>query len=103
MMSKTLIAAGLLGLSLAAQPVLAQEQTVQTSRTVSLAGLELASADGQAQLDARLRRAARAVCDTGNAVGTLGEQLEAHRCYRAALQSARTSLAMAHARTLAAR
>ena len=101
MIAKTLIAVGLLGLS--AVPALAQDDVITTSRAVSLAGLDLATSAGQAGLDARLRHAARAVCNPGAGTATLAEKAEASRCFRTALRSARTEMALRvqHNRALA--
>lgn len=104
MFTKTLIAAGLVGLVLSAQPAAAQPTSVLAAtnsaeaaqvqhRLVSFADLDMATAEGQAGLDARLRRAAAAVCEANYGPHPLSEVMEARRCYRTALQSARTTIA----------
>jgi UrcA family protein len=99
MFTKTLIAAGLVGLALTAQPAAAQlasssaEAVEVQHRTVNYADLDMATPEGQARLDARLRRAAAAVCESNYGPHPLSEAMEARRCYRTALQSARTTLA----------
>ena len=102
MLKNTLIAAGLAGLVLAAQPALAQsvdrnapansEMTVQ-HRLVHYTDLDLSTADGQSKFDARLRRAASAVCEANYGPHPLSETLEARRCYRNALQAAQRMMA----------
>jgi UrcA family protein len=102
MLKNTLIAAGLASLVLAAQPALAQsfdrsapagsEMTVQ-HRQVQYADLDLSTAAGQAKFDARLRRAASAVCEANYGPHPLSEALEARRCYRNALQAAQRMMA----------
>ena len=102
MLKNTLIAAGLASLVLAAQPALAQsidrsapassEMTVQ-HRLVRYADLDLSTAGGQSKFDARLRRAASAVCEANYGPHPLSEALEARRCYRNALQAAQRMMA----------
>lgn len=97
MISKTLIAAGLLGLSVAAQPAFAQE-----TREVAYGDLDLASPKGHATLQSRLRAAARDVCAMGTGRVTLKEQMASQQCYRLAMKSANeryASVRMASART----
>ena len=103
MFTKTLIAAGLVGLVLSAQPAAAQPTAVQAAtsadaarvqhRLVDFADLDMATTEGQARLDARLRRAAAAVCEANTGPHPLSEAMEARRCYRDALLSARTTMA----------
>ena len=109
MFTKTLIAAGLVGLALSAQPAAAQPFAAQPAavlaatnsadaamvqhRMVNFADLNMATPEGQARLDARLRRAAAAVCEANYGPHSLSETMEARRCYRTALQSARTTMA----------
>jgi hypothetical protein len=101
MLKTSLIAAGLAGLALCAQPAAARsladapasaELTVQ-HRLVPYADLDLTTAQGQARLDARLRRAASAVCATNTGPHPLSETMAARRCYREALQSAQRTMA----------
>ena len=105
MFTKTILSAGIAaGLMLSAQPAAAQSATAQAAnsvpantvaaqRLVHYSDLDLASAKGQATLAARLRKAARAVCDTSYGVHPLNEVMEARRCYRSALQSAQRQVA----------
>jgi UrcA family protein len=106
MFTKSLITAGLLGLAIFAQPALAQPALAQpdavqsdasqaAQQLVHFADLDLTSPAGQAKLDARLRRAAAAVCEAGAGPRPLNEVLEARRCYRTALQSAQRAMASA--------
>ncbi|KUR72415.1 hypothetical protein AQZ52_03920 [Novosphingobium fuchskuhlense] len=100
MLKTSLIAAGLAGLVLAAQPALAHPaeapanpELIVAHRLVSYADLDLATAAGQARFDARLRRAASAVCENNAGPHPLAEAMEARRCYRDALQSAQQMMA----------
>lgn len=97
MFKNALIATGLVGLVFAAQPALAQSAAnpdlVVTHRTVQFADLDLSTTAGQSKLDARLRRAAAAVCENNAGPHPLSEAMEARRCYRNALQSAQRAMA----------
>lgn len=102
MFKMSLIAAGLAGLVLSAQPALAQSAMGSTSarpemlvqhRLVHYADLDLSTAAGQAKLDSRLRRAATAVCEANYGPHPINEAMEARRCYRSALQSAQRTMA----------
>lgn len=120
MLTKTLLSAGIAaGLMLSAQPAAAHSAPAQAAnamaanpvaanpvaanpmaanpmaaqRLVHYDDLDLASAKGRAILAARLRHAARAVCDTSYGVHPLIEVMEARRCYRSALQSAQREVA----------
>lgn len=73
-----------------AQPVALETQ----SKVVSFSDLDLASAQGQAQLDARLRRAAVAVCEVNTGRETLAEMRVEKRCFNDAIKAARASYAM---------
>ncbi|MCH7627885.1 MULTISPECIES: UrcA family protein [Novosphingobium] len=64
------------------------------SKVVSLSGLDLSTAEGQAQLDGRLRRAAGAVCDVNTGPHPLSERSYERRCFNDALKAARASYAM---------
>ena len=101
MFKNALIAAGLAGLVFAAQPALAQSshepaassEVLVQHRLVNYADLDLSSAAGKATFDARLRRAASAVCEANAGPHPLAESMEARRCYRNALQSAQRTMA----------
>lgn len=99
MFKNTLIATGLAGLVLAAQPAFAQNaaspnpDVVVSHRMVQYADLDLSTAQGQSKLDGRLRRAAAAVCDASYGPHPLSESMETRRCYRNALQSAQRAMA----------
>lgn len=84
MIRNSMIAASLLGLALSAsQPAFAG------TRTVHYADLDLATQAGQAKLDARLKTAAKAVCDL-NRKDTSAAEAEAGRaCFAKALADAR--------------
>lgn len=93
MTRKTMIAASLFAPAalFAAQPAMAQVRT----QAVAYNDLDLATSEGQAQLDARLRRAASNVCSATVGVHPLAEEMSARRCYAKALSSARASYAVA--------
>jgi UrcA family protein len=97
MFKNALIATGLVGLVFAAQPAFAQTAAnpdlVVQQRMVQYADLDLSTAAGQSKLDARLRRAAAAVCDASYGPHPLSEAMEARRCYRNAVQSAQRAMA----------
>lgn len=97
MFKNALIATGLAGLVFAAQPAFAQSAAnpdyVVTHRMVHFADLDLSTPDGQAKLDARLRRAAAAVCESNAGPHPLAEAMESRRCYRNAVQSAQRAMA----------
>ncbi|MBB3034464.1 UrcA family protein [Alteriqipengyuania lutimaris] len=70
-----------LGLALPAVPAAAQSQSVQ----VDYADLNLATPEGQAQLDRRIDKAAREVCGTDRAVtGTRLKNPAAMKCLKSA-------------------
>ena len=99
MFTKSLITAGLVGLAFCTQPAAAQTagfdaQAAQPAqRLVHFSDLDLSSTQGQASLEARLRRAANAVCTANYGPHPLSEAMEARRCYRNALQSAHRQVA----------
>lgn len=107
MFKNALIATGLVGLVLAAQPAFAQPASAQSDaaspaanpdmvvrhRMVQYADLDLATAQGQAKFDARLRHAAASVCEANYGPHPLSEAMEARRCYRNAIQSAQRAMA----------
>ena len=82
--------------SIATTAAFAQPLALETrSKVVTYSDLDLASAEGQAQLDARLRRAAGAVCDLASGPHPLAETVNEQRCFNDALKAARASYAMA--------
>ena len=85
-MSHALIAAGLAALSIA-QPATA------STRTVSYADLDLSTAHGRVALDARVRSAARQVCEVGAANVSLAEQTADRACMARAVSSAQQQFA----------
>ena len=87
-----------------ATPSLAQSQldVRAVSSTVSYADLNLASAGGRATLERRVRGAANLLCQP-NIAGVTGERVLRHRCYVAAVESARPQIDAAVARRLEAR
>ena len=100
MLTKTILSAWIAaGLMLSAQTAEAQSAPAQAANTlaaqrlVHYADLDLTSAKGQATLAARLRSAARAVCDTSYGAHSLNEVMGSRRCYRSALQSAQREAA----------
>ena len=106
MFKNALIAAGLAGLVFAAQPAFANSaapgeyasDVVDKNRLVQFGDLDLSTVAGQAKLDARLRRAASAVCDATHGPRPLAETMEARRCYRNAVQAAQREMADRSAR-----
>ncbi|WP_225205219.1 UrcA family protein [Novosphingobium huizhouense] len=74
-----------------AQPVALEAR----SKVVNYGDLDLNTAQGQALLEARLRRAANAVCDITGGPQPLAETLNEQRCFNDALSAARASYAMA--------
>lgn len=107
MLKTALIATGLAGLVFAAQPAFAQSAFAQPAfaksaanpemqvehRLVHFADLDLSTAAGRSKFDARLRRAASAVCETNVGPHPLSEAMNARRCYRQAIQSAQRAMA----------
>ena len=85
-MTHVLIAAGLAALSIA-HPANA------STRTVSYADLDLSTAHGRAALDARVRGAARQVCEIGTDQVALAEQTAARACVAHAVSSAQQQFA----------
>ena len=73
-----------------AAPTLARAETV----TISTAGIDLASVEGQRQLDHRIQYAARAVCGVNEvSTGTRLHSPDAGKCYSQALRDARARFA----------
>lgn len=98
MLNKTLIAAGLAGLALSAsQPAFAG------TRVVGYADLDLSTKEGQAQLDARLRTAARQVCDLDRTDLAQIEYEWARQCFTKSLANARRAKDDLRPRTVMAR
>lgn len=73
------------------------------SKVVNIDDLDLATVEGQAKLDARLRRAAGAVCDIATGPHSLADRSLEMRCFNDALASARESYAMARSRPVMSR
>jgi len=65
--------------------------------------LDLASAQGQSKLDARLRQAARKVCSVSYGAHPLSDDVSSRKCYGHALNSARQTLASAQYRKVMSR
>jgi UrcA family protein len=87
-------AAAFAGLAFAAQPAFATEGTfTPVSKEVRFGDLDLSTPQGQSALDARLRRAASDVCAVNMGTHPLAEEIQARRCYRKALDSARRNYA----------
>lgn len=84
MFAKTLLSAGLLGLALSAsQPAFAG------TRLVGYADLDLNTKEGQAQLNSRLRMAAKDVCGLSQRDLPSSEWEAARQCYVKAYSDAR--------------
>ncbi|HQS68444.1 MULTISPECIES: UrcA family protein [unclassified Novosphingobium] len=90
MLKKTLLATGLLGLALSAsQPAFAK------TRVVSYADLDLATKQGQAELNKRLSKAAKHVCGLDKPDYNSAEFEAAQQCFHksyAQAKKARTGL-----------
>lgn len=87
------LATAAIGLAVTATPALAENEVVKTTR-VSVAGLDLATPEGQRMLDSRVRAAAREVCDIGEvSTGSRIKSVSARICYRKALVSAKRQVA----------
>ena len=91
---KTLaIATASLGLVFTASPALAGPAELPTQH-VSIAGLDLATPEGQRMLDQRINRAAREVCQVDNIpTGTLIRSQAAQECLTKARASAQQQVA----------
>ena len=85
-MTHALIAAGLAALAFA-NPAHAD------TRKVSYADLDLSTAQGRSVLDARVRSAARQVCEIGNDEVSLTDRLAAKTCFAKAVSSAEQQFA----------
>lgn len=92
-MKSLTIATAALGLIMTASPALADEQGPAT-HNVSIAGLDLNSAEGQRMLEQRIDRAAREVCRVDHIVtGTRIPNYAARECAAKARASARQQVA----------
>lgn len=86
------LAAATAGLALTASPAFAGDDVSKTY--VSLAGLDLATPEGQAMLDKRVDVAARKACQADRiSTGTRLRNLEARDCYKKAKASAQRQVA----------
>lgn len=87
-----------------ATPSVAQDQIAVRAVTseVSYADLNLASADGRASLEQRVRGAAAQLCQP-NIAGVTAERVLRQRCYVAAIEGARPQIDAAVTRRLEAR
>ena len=98
MIRKSLIAASLFGLALSAsQPAFAG------TRSVGYADLDLSTDAGNAKLDARLKSAARTVCDFNRKFATAADYAISRRCFIEAYANARRAKSTIQQTTLAAR
>lgn len=81
----SLVAASLV---LSASPAFAREMHV------AYRDLDLSRVEGQAALDTRVRSAARVVCGYGTSdMRSMSSRTDKQRCYRAAIERARTNIA----------
>lgn len=97
MFAKTLFSAGLLGLALAAsQPASAG------TRSVVYSDLDLTTKHGEAQLNARLRQAAKDICGLNKADLPTSEWESARDCFARSMADARRAKAEVKATALAA-
>lgn len=113
MFAKTLLAAALATVAVAtpafartAEPVTVIDSAgaLETTATrVAFTDLDLASPAGQAEMDARLRRAARKVCGSSFGAHPLSEEVNTRKCYAHALDTARQTLASAEYRKVMSR
>lgn len=95
MMKTFALAAVTLGLAVTATPAFAGPQETE-SRSVSLAGLDLSTAEGQEILDKRIDAAARSICKVDQVrTGTRTKSLSAISCYNKAMASAKQQVAVA--------
>ena len=87
------LATAALGLAITATPALAGDATVK-STTVSAAGLDLSTTEGQKMLDRRVEAAAREVCNIETvSTGSRIKSLNARSCYRKAVAGAKRQIA----------
>ncbi len=98
MIRKSMIAAGLFGLALSAsQPAFAG------TRMVGYADLDLTSEAGNATLDARLKSAAKAVCDLNRKDASAADVESGRQCFAKAYADARRAKSNIKQTALAAR
>ncbi|WP_205525262.1 UrcA family protein [Novosphingobium sp. THN1] len=98
MFAKTLFSAGLLGLALSAsQPAFAG------TRLVGYSDLDLTTKQGEAQLNARLRHAAKDICGLNKADLPTSEWEAARDCFARSMADARRAKAEVKATALAAK
>jgi UrcA family protein len=92
-MKNLVFATAALGLALTGAPAFAEDAEVKTT-TVSSAGLDLSTPEGQRILDKRVEAAARNVCDI-RTVSTESriKSVSARSCYNKALASAKSQVA----------
>ena len=89
------LAASITSLTAAAPPTYAQQITVEAPAVqVAYGDLKVGTAAGRATLEARVRGAARALCEPA-ASGTLGERQARHACYHQALNATLPQLELA--------
>ena len=89
------LAAAAIGLAVTAAPAMAETEQVQTT-TVSVAGLDLSTVEGQKMLERRIKSAARKVCDAEmQQTGSRIRSAETKACYREALASVQKQVAIA--------
>lgn len=87
------LATAALGLALTSAPAFAGSDMVKTT-TISTAGLDLSSPEGQKMLDRRVKSAAREVCGiTSVSTGSRLKSLNARSCYQKAIASAKQQVA----------
>ena len=92
---KTLaITAAALGLALTGAPALAGDPAEKQTMKLSLAGIDLSTPEGQDELDRRIDRAARAICQLDRiSTGTRIRSREAKECFKTAKASAEKQVA----------
>ena len=88
------ITAAALGLALTGAPALADAPVERETMKLSLAGIDLATPEGQAELDRRIDQAAREICQLDRQhTGTRIRSREAKECYKTAKASAEKQVA----------
>jgi len=95
-----MIFAGILAATLASSAFAASSDTQGVTREVHFGGLDLANAQGEAALNARIAQAVRQICGR-RGVMPLQDAMVQRRCYRDAFASAKpqVELAVAKARS----
>ncbi|GMN02513.1 UrcA family protein [Erythrobacter sp. MTPC3] len=92
-MKNLALSAAVLGLAVTAAPAFAGE-TVHQTKTVSTAGIDLATPEGQKLLDQRIERVARQVCGMSeHRTGTRLQSIRARECLTKARASAKQQVA----------